>query len=109
MPKPPDLVIRPYIGRRRRHCSESEQLAGVCRWKSTMQTDIARYAWKRHDCFHCTRIPVRKRERRPLGFIGPGAARLRRFLKRSYHRRARRTVRAALRISNAAHRLTERR
>lgn len=46
------------------------------------------------------RIPVRKRERRPLGFIGPGAARLRRFLKRSCHRH---TVRARLRVYTTAH------
>ena len=65
-----------------------------------MQTDIAHYAWKRHGCFHCMRIPVRKRQRRPLGFIGPGAARLRRFLKRSCHRH---TVRARLRVYTTAH------
>ena len=69
--------------------------AGVCRWTSTMQTDIAHYAWKRRGFFHCTRTPVR--ERRPLGFLGPGAAIYRRFLKRSRHRRARRTMRASLR------------
>jgi hypothetical protein len=68
-----------------------------------MQTDIAHYAWKRRGCFHGTRKLARKRERRPLGFLSPGAARLRRFLKRSCHRHARRTMRAELRATAAAH------
>jgi hypothetical protein len=68
-----------------------------------MQTDITRYAWKRRGCSHCTRKLIRKRERRPLGFISPGAARLRRCMKRQRHRHARRTVRASLRGYAAAH------
>ena len=74
-----------------------------------MQTDITRYAWKRRGCCHFTRKPVRKRERRPLGFFSPSAARLRRWMKRQRHRHARRAVRASLRGYATAHSDPERR
>jgi hypothetical protein len=88
----------------RRLCASAPQVesAGACPWIVTMHTDITDCLWKRRGVSHCARKPARKRERRPLGFLGPGAARLRRFMKRSCHRHARRTVRAGLRASTAA-------
>jgi hypothetical protein len=62
-----------------------------------MQTDITRCAWKRRGAAHCIRRPVCTREHRQFGFIGPNAAKLRRFMKCRRHRHARRTVRAGLR------------
>jgi hypothetical protein len=68
-----------------------------------MHTDITHCVWKRRGVTHCARKPARKRERRPLGFLGPSAARLRRSMKRRRARRARRVVRASLRAYAAGH------
>jgi hypothetical protein len=62
-----------------------------------MDTHMSARHWRRRGAAHSTRQPTRKRERRPRGFLSPGAARLRRFLKCSSHRHARRAIRATLR------------
>jgi hypothetical protein len=62
-----------------------------------MKTSIFQQQWRRRGAAHIDRRPARKPERRTLGFLGPQAARLRRFMKRRSHRHARRTVPASLR------------
>ena len=64
-----------------------------------MHTQITHLTWRRRGAAHAARTPRRKRERRRLGSLSPGAARLRRLMKRRSHRHERRTVRAAFRVS----------
>ena len=67
-----------------------------------METHISARHWRRRGAAHSARPPTRKRERRPRGFLSPSAARLRRFMKCSSHRHARRAIRANLRAYLAA-------
>ena len=62
-----------------------------------METRISARHWRRRGTAHSARPPTRKRERRPRGFLSPGAARLR--LYRALERAARRWTAALIAVS----------
>jgi len=66
-----------------------------------MDITIASQTWRRRGATHGQRKPIRKRERRPHGYLAPHAASLRRHLKRARHRYARRELNAQIRASLA--------
>ena len=66
-----------------------------------MDTHINRCRWRRRGLASACRQPICKREHRTAGFISPGAAKVRRSMKRLSHRYTRRLIRAQCRTSVA--------